>query len=47
METAINEEITSLVANDIWEEFILPKGANLVSTKWVFIIKTKSDGSIE
>jgi hypothetical protein len=44
---AINEEITSLVANGIWEEFILPKGANLVSTKWVFTIKTKSDGSIE
>jgi hypothetical protein len=43
----INEEITSLVANGTWEEFILPKGANLVSTKWVFTIKTKSDGSIE
>jgi hypothetical protein len=30
---AINEEITSLVANGTWEEFIRPKGANLVSTK--------------
>jgi hypothetical protein len=42
-----NEEIISLVANGTWEQFILPKGANLVSTKWVFIIKTKSDGCIE
>ena len=43
---AIKEEIVSLVANGTWEEFILPKGANLVSTKWVFTIKTK-DGKIE
>ena len=44
---AIHEEILSLVANGTWEEFILPKGANLVSTKWVFTIKTFTNGSIE
>ena len=44
---AIQEEITSLVSNGTWEEFVLPEGANLVSTKWVFTIKTKSDGSVE
>lgn len=30
---AIKEELHSLVANGTWEDFILPKGANLVSTK--------------
>ena len=44
---AIKEEITSLVSNGTWEEFVLPHGANLVSTKWVFTVKTKSDGSVE
>jgi hypothetical protein len=43
---AVKEEILALVANGTWEEFILPKGANLVSTRWVFTIKTK-DGKIE
>lgn len=39
---AIEEEVKSLVQNGTWEEFILPKGSNLVSTKWVFTIKTKN-----
>ncbi|EDN93221.1 hypothetical protein SS1G_12167 [Sclerotinia sclerotiorum 1980 UF-70] len=43
---AIQEEINSLVQNGTWEEFILPKGSNLVSTKWVFTIKTK-DNKVE
>ncbi|KAI0992168.1 hypothetical protein K3495_g16018, partial [Podosphaera aphanis] len=43
---AINEEIRSLIENGTWEESILPEGANLVSTKWVFTVKTK-DGKVE
>lgn len=43
---AVQEEISSLVENGTWEEYILPKGGNLVSTKWVFTIKTK-DNKIE
>ena len=44
---AVIEEIKSLIANGTWEEYVLPKGANLVSTKWVFAIKLNPDGSIE
>ena len=44
---AIQEEIQSLIANGTWEEFILPKGANLVSTKWVFDVKKSVTGETE
>jgi hypothetical protein len=44
--SAVDEEIKSLVQNGTWEEHILPKNSNLVSTKWVFTIKTK-DSKIE
>ncbi|KAI0991569.1 hypothetical protein K3495_g16618, partial [Podosphaera aphanis] len=44
---AITSEIESLVGNKTWEEVELPKSANLVSTKWVFTIKTNPDGSTE
>ena len=35
----MRKEIDSLVANGTWEEYVRPKGANLVSTKWVFTVK--------
>jgi hypothetical protein len=41
------EEILSLMANGTLKEVIPPKDANLVSTKWVYTIKTNVDGSIE
>jgi hypothetical protein len=44
---AVQEEVSSLVKNGTWAEVILPEGANLVSTKWVFAIKTLLDGTIE
>jgi hypothetical protein len=44
---AIDEEIHSLIMNGTWEECLQPNGTNLVSTKWVFSVKTKIDGSIE
>ncbi|RKF82618.1 hypothetical protein GcM3_023031 [Golovinomyces cichoracearum] len=44
---AINEELTGLISNGTWEECILPNKTNLVSTKWVFTIKTNLDGSVE
>jgi hypothetical protein len=27
--------------NGTWEKYILPKGSNLISTKWVLTIQTK------
>ncbi|KAF7564387.1 uncharacterized protein PtrM4_152160, partial [Pyrenophora tritici-repentis] len=44
---AIEEEIRTLVGNGTWEELIPPQGANLVTTKWVFTVKLKVDGTIE
>ncbi|KAI0991408.1 hypothetical protein K3495_g16779, partial [Podosphaera aphanis] len=44
---AIDTEIQALETNGTWEEHTLPTGANLVSTKWVFTVKQKNDGTIE
>ena len=46
-DTAVKEEINQLIRNGTWEEFVLPNGANLVSTKWVFTIKETVGGGIE
>jgi hypothetical protein len=45
--TAIQEELEALGVNGTWREEILPKGVNLVSTKWVFTVKVKSDGTLD
>jgi hypothetical protein len=44
---AIQVEIDGLNTNKTWKEEKAPHGANLVSTKWVFTIKTNPDGSLE
>lgn len=44
---AIEEEIRSLTANHTWEEVFPPKDTNLISSKWVFTIKSKPDGSFD
>lgn len=44
---AIDEELKTLITNGTWEEFVLPDGANLVSTKWVFDVKTLPTGGVE
>jgi hypothetical protein len=41
------EEITSLNRNSTFREEIAPKGANLISAKWVFTVKSALDGSVE
>ncbi|KAI1003194.1 hypothetical protein K3495_g5013 [Podosphaera aphanis] len=44
---AIEEEIRALTMNQTWEEIVAPADANLISTKWVFTVKLKSDGSLD
>jgi Reverse transcriptase (RNA-dependent DNA polymerase) len=44
---AMNEELISLLKNGTWKEVVPPKDVNLVSTKWVYHIKTRVDGTIE
>jgi hypothetical protein len=45
--TAIQEELKALEINGTWREEIAPKGTNLVSTKWVFTVKVKQDGTLD
>lgn len=44
---AMAEEMLSLIANKTFQNVVPPKGANVVSTKWVYTIKTCENGSIE
>jgi hypothetical protein len=44
---AMAEEMLSLHANGTFQEVVPPKGANLVSCKWVFTIKTTTDGALD
>jgi hypothetical protein len=44
---AIEEELKALGINGTWREEIPPKGVNLVSTKWVFTVKVKADGTLD
>jgi hypothetical protein len=39
--------LISLLENGTWKEVVPPKDVNLVSTKWVYHIKTEADGIIE
>jgi hypothetical protein len=44
---AMAEEMLSLHANETFREVVAPTSSNIVSCKWVFTIKTFTDGSIE
>ena len=44
---AVNEEMKSLVDMDTWKLVPRPRNTPVVKNKWVFKIKTKSDGSVD
>ncbi|CCE32516.1 uncharacterized protein CPUR_06376 [Claviceps purpurea 20.1] len=44
---AMATEMLNLHANGTFLEVVPPKGANLVSCKWVFTVKTNPDGTLE
>ena len=44
---AMEAEMKSLKANDVWELVDLPAGKKAVGSKWVYKVKTGADGSIE
>ena len=46
-ETAINNKLQSLAANNVWELVDTPKGVNIVSNKWVFKIKRLPNSQID
>jgi hypothetical protein len=43
---AKEEELTSMREMKTWNLVPPPRGANIVSSKWVYKVKTNSDGSI-
>ncbi|KAL5788005.1 hypothetical protein ACOSP7_004954 [Xanthoceras sorbifolium] len=44
---AMNEELSALHKTDTWDLVSLPPGKRTVGSRWVYKIKTKSDGSVE
>ena len=44
---AMSKEMKSLKDSDVWELTALPPGKKAISCKWVYKVKTNSDGSIE
>ena len=44
---AVFKEMNTLKKNDTWEMVELPKEKNVVGCKWVFTIKSKTDGRVE
>ena len=43
----MNDELVALDKTQTWELVPLPEGKNLVGCKWVYKVKTHSDGSLE
>ena len=44
---AAHEEIQSLLRNGTWELATLPPGRKAIGCRWVFVIKRKSDGTVD
>ena len=44
---AMKEELDALTKNHTWDLVTLPPGQSMVGCKWIYKIKTRSDGSIE
>ena len=44
---AMKEELDALFKNHNWDLVTLPPGKSVVGCKWIYKIKTRSDGSIE
>ena len=43
----MKEEFDALSKNHTWDLVTLPPGKSVISCKWIYKIKTRSDGSIE
>ena len=41
------KEISALLKTDTWSLVLLPSSKSAIGSRWVYKIKTKSDGSVE
>jgi hypothetical protein len=46
-ENAMREGISALKKNETWDLLSLPAGVKPISCKWVYLVKRRSDGSVE
>ncbi|KAJ9548438.1 hypothetical protein OSB04_020981 [Centaurea solstitialis] len=46
-QNAMAEELTALYQTHTWDLVLLPFGKHAIGSRWVFKIKTRSDGSVE
>ena len=44
---AVQNEVDALTANGTWELVTRPEGVNLVTNKWVFLVKYNTQGAVE
>ena len=44
---SVGDEAGAMIKNDTWYESELPKGKKAVSSRWIFTIKYKADGTID
>jgi len=43
----MNEEIEAIKRNNTWDLTDLPKGAQPIGVKWVYMKKTNADGEVD
>ena len=44
---AMTEESQSIMKNEVWEVVLRPKGKEIVTSKWIFKIKHRENGSVK
>jgi histone deacetylase 1/2 len=44
---AMNQEYATLIKNHTWHLVPMPKGKNIIGSKWVYKVKRKADGSVD
>ena len=47
MVNSMKDELDSMKSNEVWDLVELPKGAKIISCKWVYKTKRNSLGNIE
>lgn len=41
----MEDELRAIHKNDMWNVVVLPLGYKAIATKWIYTVKTQSDGT--